>query len=64
MVKEYNISYAVLDGFGGKVEGMVIFPSLLKVLWWFLRKGRKCCEIYIWTSYKSGDERRLFDDDP
>ena len=49
-VKEWNITYAIHDGEGGLDEFMIILPSFLKVLWWFIRKGRKACEIYIWTS--------------
>ena len=49
-VKEWNISYAVHDGEGGLDEYMIILPSFWKVLWWFIRKGRKACQIDIWTS--------------
>lgn len=48
--KEWNISYTMHDGEGGLNECLVVLPSFLKVLWWFLVRGRKACSIYIWTS--------------
>lgn len=61
---EWNICYHEHDGCGGLEEFFIVLPGVWKVAWWFLRKGRKCCEIYIWTSYKACDERGAFDDDP
>ena len=58
MAKEWNISYAEHDGYGGLNDGMIVLPSWWKVLWWFLRKGHRYCEIYIWTSHRWHDERR------
>lgn len=55
MIKEWNISYALHDGEGGLDEFMIVLPSFLKVLWWFIRKGRKACEIYIWTSGRGNE---------
>lgn len=48
--KEWNITYSIHDGEGGKDEFFVILPSFGKVLWWFVTRGRRACEIYIWTS--------------
>ena len=48
--KEWNITYGIHDGEGGLQEFFVILPSFRKVLWWFIRRGRKACEINIWTS--------------
>ena len=50
VVKEWNITYSIHDGEGGKDEFFVILPSFWKVLWWFVTRGRRACEIYIWTS--------------
>ena len=52
MKKEWNISYAMHDGMGGLNEFMVVLPSRLKVILLFLRHGRRCCDIYIWTSVR------------
>lgn len=49
-IKEWNITYVIHDGEGGLNEFFVILPSFRKVLWWFIRRGRKACEINIWTS--------------
>lgn len=49
---EWNISYCVHDGYGGVNEGMVVLPKFWKVLWWMICRGRKCFEIYIWTSHQ------------
>ena len=57
-MKEWNISYAMHDGEGGLNEFMVILPSFLKVLWWFIGKGRNACHIYIWTSNRVEDEEK------
>lgn len=60
--KEWNISYALSDGEDGLNEFMIILPSFWKVLWWLIRKGRKACGIYIWTSgrWKDGQDGDLF----
>jgi hypothetical protein len=55
MIKEWNISYALHNGEGGLDEFMIILPSFRKVLWWFILKGRKACEIYIWTSGRGNE---------
>ena len=57
-MKEWNISYAEHDGYGGLNEGMVVLPSFWKVWWWFLTKAHRCYEIYIWVSYRWSCERR------
>lgn len=44
-IREWNISYEIHDGEGGLIPGMVIFPSFRKAVWWFIRKGRKCCRM-------------------
>lgn len=49
-IKEWNITYSIHDGEGGKNEFFIILPSFWKVLWWFVTKGYRACEIYIWTS--------------
>lgn len=49
IAKEWNISYSIHDGEGGLDQFMIVLPSFWKVLWWFIQKGRKACEIYIWT---------------
>ena len=49
-IKEWNITYAIHDGEGGLQEFFVILPSFRKVLWWFIGRGRKACQIDIWTS--------------
>ena len=53
---EWNISYCSHDGYGGLNEYLIVLPKFWKVLWWMIRRGRKHCEIYIWTSHKT--ERR------
>ena len=50
IVKEWNITYSIHDGEGGLQEFFVILPFFRKVLWWFLTRGRRACEIYIFTS--------------
>ena len=50
MKKEWNISYAMHDGMGGLNEFMVVLPSWWKVILWLFRRGRRCRDIYIWTS--------------
>lgn len=52
MKKEWNISYAMHDGMGGLNEFMIVLPSWWKVILWFLRRGRRYCDIYIWTSVR------------
>ena len=49
-IKEWSITYAIHDGEGGLDEFMIILTSFWKVLWWFIRRGRKACQIDIWTS--------------
>lgn len=48
--KEWNITYSFHDGYGGMNEFFVILPSFWMVLWWWIRRGRKACCVYIWTS--------------
>lgn len=50
-MKEYNISYSFEHGYRELDEGMVVFTSFLKVLWWIVRHGRRCFDFYVWTSY-------------
>lgn len=50
LVKEWNITYSIHDGEGGRDEFFVILSSFWKVLWWFVTRGRRACEIYIWTT--------------
>lgn len=51
MKKEWNISCAEADMHGNALdERFIVLPSFWKVLWWFIRKGRRCDYIYIWTS--------------
>lgn len=59
--KEWNISYTMRDGEGGLNESVVVLPSFLKVLWWFLVRGRKACNIYIWVSARVIQRLRLED---
>lgn len=47
---DYNISYSFFDGEDELRDFMVVMPSYWKVIWWFIRRGRKACQIYIWTS--------------
>lgn len=56
-MKEWNIIFAKHDGYGGKEEFFIIFPAWWKVLWWFLRHARSCCEINIWTSGRTEDNK-------
>lgn len=51
--KQYNVSYSLFNGEDGLDDFMVILPSIWKVVWWFLRRGRKACQIYIWVSGKT-----------
>ena len=50
IVKEWNIHYEIHDGECGLRECFIVLPSVRKVLWWFLTRGRKAGQIYIWTS--------------
>lgn len=50
IVKEWNIHYEIHDGEGGLREYFIVLPSVRKVLWWFLTRGRRTAQIYIWTS--------------
>lgn len=50
IVKEWNVHYEIHDGQGGLEEFFVVLPSIWKVLWWFVARGRLACRIYIWTS--------------
>ena len=50
IAKEWNIHYEIHDGEGGLRECFIVLPSVRKVLWWFLTRGRRACQIYIWTS--------------
>lgn len=58
-IREWYITYEIHDGEGGLEEFMVVLPSFGKVLWWFIRKGRKCCYIYIWQSGRKIDREEL-----
>ena len=49
-IKEWNIEYRIHDGEAGLEEFFIVLPSRLKVLWWFITRGHRACEIYIWTS--------------
>lgn len=49
-IKEWNITYAIYDGEDGLQEFSVVLPSFRKVLWWFITRGRRACQIDIWTS--------------
>lgn len=59
MKKEWNITWENHDGYGGTTSGMVILPSFWKVLWWFIKTGRKACDIYIWTSVRNDEWRNV-----
>lgn len=50
IVKEWKIHYELYDGEGGLREYFIVLPSVRKVLWWFLTRGRRAARIYIWTS--------------
>lgn len=58
-IREWHISFEIHDGEGGLDEFMVVLPSFRKVLWWFIKKGRKCCHIYIWQSGRKIDKEEL-----
>ena len=55
-ILEWYISYTVSDGEDGLREGLIVLPNYCKVLWWFIRRGRKACGIYIWKSARSIDQ--------
>lgn len=61
-IKEWKITYSIHDGEGGLDEFLIILPSFWKVLWWFIRKGRKACMICIYTfgKWKDGQDGDLF----
>ena len=60
---EWYISYQIHDGYGGLTEYLIVLPNWWKVLWWMVRKGRRCCYIDIWTSNKWNDrEESIFED--
>lgn len=50
-MKEYNISYSFEDGYRELGEGMVVFTSFWKVIWWIIRHGKRCVDVYVWTSF-------------
>lgn len=56
MRKEWNIVYAIHDGYGGKNEFFIILPTWWNTVWWFIRHVGKCCEINIWTSGRLADD--------
>ena len=58
-VREWNISYEIHDGEGGLIPGMVVLPSFRKAVLWFIKRGRKCCHIYIWQSGMKIDKEEL-----
>ena len=62
-INEWNIVYSVHDGYGDLTEYVIVLPTFTKVLWWFIRKGRKACEVYIWVSgqRKSKNQGVLYD---
>lgn len=47
VIKEWNITYCIFDGIDGLDDFFIVLPSYLKVLWWFITKGRKACQIEI-----------------
>ena len=55
-VIEWNISYTESDGEDGLRECLIVLPNYFKVLWWFIKKGRKTCGIYIWKSAHGIDQ--------
>jgi hypothetical protein len=59
MIVEWNISYSIYDGEDGLCECFIVLPNCFKVLWWFIRKGRKASEIYIWKSARKIDKEDL-----
>jgi len=58
-IREWTITYEIHDGEGGLDEFMIALSSFWKVLWWFIRKSRKCCHIYIWQSGRKIDREEL-----
>ena len=51
---DYNVRYSFWDPSEDELRDfMVILPSYWKVIWWFVRRGRKACEIHIWTSVRN-----------
>lgn len=56
MRKEWNITYAIHDGYGGKDEHFIILPAWWKVALWLLTHVHKCCEICIWISWRFDDD--------
>ena len=62
-IKEWNISYCIDDEFGGLDEYMVVLPKFWKVVWWLIKRCRKCCEFYVWTTMRNIDEGGLFPED-
>lgn len=61
-IKEWNICYSVFDGIDSKMEYFICLPSFWRVLWWFVRKGRKACEMNIWVSGRLADDEGIDDD--
>lgn len=61
-IKEWNITYSIHDGEGRLDEFFVVLPSFLKVLWWFVRSGRKACHICIWKSARGIDQKFEWED--
>lgn len=44
-MKEYYVHFVRSDG----EECLIVLPSFLKLLWWFLRTARLCNHIVIFT---------------
>ena len=53
---EWNIKYDLPDGEDGLCECFIVLPNYFKVLWWFIRRGRKACGICIWKSARNIDQ--------
>lgn len=50
VIVEWCVKYYVFDEEDGLDEFFIVLPSVINVLWWFIRKGRKCCNIRIWRN--------------
>ena len=62
VIVEWNIEYDISDGVDGLDEFFVVLPNFLKVLWWFVRRGRKACHICIWRSARGIDQNFEWED--
>lgn len=52
-MKEWNILYQKYDQYGCLKEYLIVLPSWWKVLWWMIRKGRRCYCVDIWSDWKN-----------